>query len=63
MKIIVVGKADRNDTVEDLQKGNAAMGGGNYLELRTLNIVKIVGEKPKAVAEPPKKKGKKAIEF
>ena len=58
MKTILRIKPDHDKTVEELMHINATLGGKNYLDLDSGDIVQVVEEKPKIV-EAPKKSSKK----
>jgi len=44
LKVIFVATTDHNSTAEDLKARNAQIGGKNYLDLDTGNIVRIEEE-------------------
>lgn len=56
MKEVLLAMADRNETVEDLQKRDASLGGKTFLNIQTMEIVRIEEETPKAESETKKKK-------
>jgi len=61
METILRLKPDHDRTVEDLMHMNASLGGKNYLDLDTGDIVQLVEKKakviePPEVVEAPKKK-------
>ena len=61
METILRLNPDHNKTVVDLMRINAKLGGKNYLDLDTGNIVQLVEKKakviePPEVVEAPKKK-------
>ena len=55
METILRLKPDHNKTVEDLMRMNAKLGGKNYLDLDSGDIVQVV-EKKAIIVEAPKKK-------
>ena len=57
VKTLLVMHADENKTVEDLMRLNPTLGGKNYLDLDSGDIVRLVEEPVKE--EIPKKKTKK----
>ena len=61
METILRLKPDHNKTVEDLMRMNAKLGGKNYLDLDSGDIVQLVEKKAKVIEPPevvevPKKK-------
>ena len=61
METILRLKPDHNKTITDLMRMNAKLGGKNYLDLDSGNIVQLVEKKAKVIEAPkvveaPKKK-------
>jgi len=57
MEITIVGKADRNRSVEEVIN-DRPRSGADYLDLATGNLVKIAEDEPAAESQKKAKKGK-----